>query len=135
MQRPLYQSMALLVQALANCRKSDQMSAWEDRHEARMQRLVKNHLPSGSGWDCGTTWSDERSTANKLVFWGSYHHMDESGGYAGWTEHTITVTADLAHGFQLKISGRDRNQIKDYLHDLFDSSLRRLIDEKLEFAE
>jgi hypothetical protein len=32
----------------------------------------------------------------------------------------VTVTGSLLSGINLKISGRDRNQIKDYLHDMFD---------------
>jgi hypothetical protein len=48
--------------------------------------------------------------------------MDDGGGYDGWTEHTITVTPSF-RGFDLTISGRDRNDIKDYLHQTFDHVL------------
>lgn len=49
--------------------------------------------------------------------------MNENGFYDGWTEHTITVRADLAHGFKISISGRNRNEIKDYLHEVFSDCL------------
>jgi len=45
--------------------------------------------------------------------------MDEYGGYDGWTEHTITVRPDLIHTIVLGISGRNRNDIKDYLYDVY----------------
>lgn len=53
----------------------------------------------------------------------AFHHMNESGYYDGWTGHTITVKASLSHKFTLTISGRDRNGIKEYLHDTYNSWL------------
>jgi hypothetical protein len=44
--------------------------------------------------------------------------MNEGGMYDAWTEHTIRVRPSLSSGFTLTISGRDRNEIKEYLHEL-----------------
>ena len=82
-------------------------------------------LPSGSGWDEGTKIDLEASHADKFVLYGSYRHMDECGGYDGYTNHTITVTPSLASDFNLRISGRNRNDIKDYLFQTFDYALRQ----------
>jgi hypothetical protein len=49
--------------------------------------------------------------------------MNETGFYDGWTDHTIKVRASLIHGVRLSISGRDRNDLKDHLHELFESAL------------
>ena len=103
--------------AIENCEKSENWE-WRDRHAEDLIRIVREG-PSGSGWDCGTSFDKDRSSRNKLVFFGSYHHMDEMGGYDGWTEHQIIVTPSLFDGIDIKITGRNRNDIKEYLHDLF----------------
>ena len=95
-----------------------------DTHETTIERLVKDFMPSGSGFDSGTKLDLDASHADKLVFTTSYHHMDESGSYDGWTEHTVTVTPSLAHAFNIRISGRNRSDIKDYIHQAFSDALR-----------
>jgi hypothetical protein len=45
--------------------------------------------------------------------------MDEHGHYDGWTEHKLIITLSLPNEFRLSITGRNRNQIKDYLYELF----------------
>lgn len=126
-QNKLYSVLASLIQARANCAKSGN-AEWLAKHTDHAEQIVRDFLPSGSGWDNGTTLDIERSTSNRLVFTGSYHHMDESGGYDGWTDHTITVSPDLSSGFTLSISGRNRNEIKDYLSDLFHGALSEQIE-------
>lgn len=88
-----------------------------------IEKLVKNKFPSGAGFDAGTKLDLGRSTGEKLVFTTSFHHMDEHGGYDGWTEHTITVKPSMQFDFDLKVSGRDRNGIKDYIAEQFDYTL------------
>lgn len=78
---------------------------------------VGREAPSGSGLDAGTFLCEE-SRGNVLVFCTSFHHMDEHGGYDGWTEHKVVVKPAF-YGIDIRITGRDRNQIKDYLGDLF----------------
>ena len=48
--------------------------------------------------------------------------------YDGWTNHTLTVRASLQFGIDLTISGRNRNQIKEYLYETFQCALTDLID-------
>jgi hypothetical protein len=122
MQRKLYQELAALIGAIHNCRKMGN-AEWEPRHTDRLESLVKDHMPSGSGIDNGTTLDLDASTPNRLVFNTAYHHMNDGGMYDGWTEHTVTVTPDLASGYDLHISGRDRNAIKEYLSDTFGQCL------------
>ena len=118
----LYQQLATSLQAMRNCEKSGN-AEWLVKHRDNIDQIVRDHMPSGSGVDAGTAmWIDD-STPNKLLFRLSFHHMNVDGYYAGWTDHTVTVTADLAAGFDLKISGRDREGIKEYLAELFHSAL------------
>jgi hypothetical protein len=121
--RPVYQQIASTLQAIENCRKTDNKE-WLAKHEQRLRNLVAERMPRGSGFDNGTFLFD-RSTPNKLMFSTSYHHMDEYGGYDGWTGHTVTVTPSLAFGFEIKINGRDRNDIKEYIAEEFDTALRK----------
>lgn len=81
-----------------------------------LRHLQANYLPRGSGIDLGTTVVGLHKGA--VVFSTSFHHMNEVGFYDGWTEHKITVTPTF-DGMDIRISGKDRNGIKDYLHDVF----------------
>ncbi len=131
MNSKLYSTLASLVQARINCdNATPRNDEWFDKHTDRIEELVKEHMPSGSGFDSGTKLDLDLSEPNKLVFLTSFHHMAESGMYDGWTEHTVIVTPDLAFGFRLKITGRDRNQIKEYIRELFQNDLNAEATEK-----
>jgi len=112
-----YQRIAHLLLAIENCQRSGN-GEWEEKHRERVGDIVKEG-PSGAGWDLGTKLDWDRSSPERLVFFGEYHHMDEGGGYAGWTAHRVMVRPSLAFGMEISISGRDRNQIKGYLYDMF----------------
>ena len=120
--RPLYRAIAEKLQAIENCRKSGNLE-WEARHGDAIEELVNSHMPSGSGFDNGTTLDTSASTPDKLVFQTAFHHMDENGMYAGWTDHSVTIKASLASGFDMRIGGRDRNGIKDYIAECFSQAL------------
>lgn len=93
------------------------------------EMFIKNHAPSGSGFDCGTTLLS--ASEAKLVFSTEYHHMNDVGVYDGWTRHKIIIKASLIDhcGFDMKITGRDRNDIKDYIADLFTDFLTTDVEE------
>ena len=119
---PVYARLAQLIQARENCAKTNNLE-WLRRHGETAQKIIENHLPSGSGFDSGTKIDLEASNPNKVVLYVAYHHMDENGFYNGWTNHAITVKPDLAFGFTLSISGRDRNDFKEYAYQCFQSAL------------
>lgn len=91
--------------------------------EIELETITQQYLPHGSGFDSGTKIDTDKSQSNKLVFSTSFHHMDENGFYDGWTEHTITVRPDFVFNLDIKISGSNRNDIKDYIHECFYHSL------------
>lgn len=109
------QRISELLQAIRNCEASGNLE-WRAKHAQRLVDIVVSG-PSGSGWDCGTRL-DAASTPYKLIFFGSWHHMDESGMYDGWTEHKIIVRPAFI-GVDLTVTGRNRNGIKDYIGELF----------------
>lgn len=127
MKRALYKELALLVTAIDNCEKSKNAS-WQERHATRLEMLVRNHMPHGAGIDTGTKFRLDLSSPNKLVFAAPFHHMDENGGYYGWTKHNILVYPDLLSDIRLSISGPNRNDIKEYLHETFFYALTGEID-------
>jgi hypothetical protein len=81
--RYLYSELASLIQARKNCIAS-RNEEWEAKHEATILSLVKDNLPSGSGFDSGTKIDLDASHGERLVFFTDFHHMDESGFYDGW---------------------------------------------------
>jgi hypothetical protein len=125
-QRPLYRELASLLQAIENCRKSSNLE-WHGRHQDRLAKLVSNGMPSGGGIDNGTKLDIDACRPGKLVFTFGYHHMNESGMYDGWTEHVLTVTPSF-DGIDLRISGRDRNQIKEYLYETYHYALTQAVE-------
>ncbi len=115
------QQISSLLAAIANCKKHGN-TEWLARHTERLARQLE-HMPNGNGFDSGTQLDTVRSTPERLVFTTAFHHMDENGCYDGWTDHTVTVRASLLCGLQLTIWGRDRNGIKDYIHEAFVQAL------------
>jgi hypothetical protein len=125
MARYLYSELASTIDACKTCAKDlPRMAEWYGKHKKNILALVREHMPSGSGFDCGTTIDYDDSHAEKLVFTTSFHHMNSDGYYCGWTEHTVTVTPSFIGGFNLRISGRNANNIKEYIHDAFSSALK-----------
>jgi hypothetical protein len=108
---------AYLLDAMRNCEKSGN-AEWYSRHHDRLAAVL-SESPSGSGWDCGTTLQVEKCNASRLVFTGSFHHMNEVGMYDGWTDHTVTARPSFDGRVDVTMSGRDRNQMKDYMVQLF----------------
>ncbi len=118
MKTKLYAQLAMLICARLNC-ISKGNSEWEAKHEEQILSIVKDTAPSGSGIDCGTKINLDDSAPEKLVFDFSYHHMNDGGYYDGWTEHRLIVTPSLQFGCNLKITGKDRNDTKEYLHEVY----------------
>lgn len=123
-QKTLIQAIAQAFAHWCNC-TGGKNPEWESITKDRLDDLI-NMMPRGSGIDDYPKLDFEKSTPNKLVFEFGYHHMSEHGYYDGWTEHVLTVTPSF-DGFDLKISGKDRNQIKDYLYDCFHCALSAIV--------
>jgi len=116
--KKIYQDIASKLGAMENCRKSGN-DEWLEKHGQAIMDICKNDMPSGSGFDNGTQLNWDKSTPEKLVFETSFHHMNDGGYYDGWTNHTVTVTPSLQFGFNLKVSGPNRNEIKSYIYEMF----------------
>lgn len=83
-------------------------------HFTDLLRQCENFLPSGSGFDDGT--SIVSASWDKIVLQTSYHHMSEHGVYTEWTGHKIIVTPSfMPEHVNIAIGGRNVNDIKNYI--------------------
>lgn len=88
-----------------------------------VEAFVKSRFPSGSGFDMGTKLVWDKSHPEQLEFKTAFHHMDGGGFYSGWTEHHIIVKPSLLFDIDIRISGKNRNEIKDHIHEVFNHVL------------
>jgi len=128
MNKKVYQALASAIGARIRCKKNGN-DEWFPKWEDRINEIIANYLPQGSGIDSGNTINMEKSHSNKIVIESGYHCMDEYGGYDGWIDFSIIITPDLVTGFGAKITGRfsDRHNkyspVREYLYDIYISAL------------
>lgn len=115
-----YRIISTAIGARDRCAKSGNKE-WETKHQDRIDSCLES-FPSGSGFDSGTKL-DESSTPERLVFNTSFHHMNDGGYYDGWTEHQVIITPSLEMGYSMRITGRNRNDIKELIGDYFSDCL------------
>ena len=125
--KPVYQVIASAFQARLNCEKSGN-TEWHGRHADRIESLVQELAPSGSGFDNGTSFNMEESKPERLVFDTAFHHMNDGGYYDGWSHHKVIVTPSLVFGFDMRITGQNKRDIKEYMLDVFSEFLSKNID-------
>jgi hypothetical protein len=109
--------LSMKFQAYKNCIQSNN-DEWRDKHEDAINKMLEL-LPSGSGFNAGTSFDWEKSTPNKLIFNFEYQHLAD-GYYVDWTQHKIIVTPTFG-GYSMRITGKDYEQSKDYFYDVFNS--------------
>lgn len=132
-QVPLYRVLSETFEAYKRCQATPGHE-WANRHGGRIHKLCFAYMPSGAGWDNGTSFDFDASRPDHLVFTGAYHHMVE-GTYDGWTSHKVIVRPSLSQGIYIRITGRNRDDVKAYLHDVFSEALHTLVDPKTCFGK
>ena len=95
----------------------DTGAPFADMAQDELQRLAREYLPSGSGFDSGCYIELDESRRDKIVIRCDFHHLNENGFYSGWTTHRAIVTPCLLFGFALRITGKDKDGIKEYIAD------------------
>ena len=121
---------AALIVAIQNCQRPgfNGHPDYPEKHIEALEALALKHLPHGSGFDSGSTFDIDASSAECLVIRTSFHHMDENGFYCGWSHHVVRIRAHLAFGFVVRISGPNTREIKDYMGDVFYSALSTMVE-------
>lgn len=126
MKNRLYKQIALSLNARTNCIKSNNdvwFNKWSDKIEE-----YNAGLPSGSGFDSGSEINTGESRDEKIVINTSYHFMDENGYYDGWYDYKIVIKPSLIFDFTLTIHGINRNDLKDYIYEIFQLCLMAYVD-------
>jgi len=119
----VYQILARTLQSLRNCTNED----WIEKYSNKI-KLIENNLPSGSGINSGCKILVDNCNDSKIVIQCDFHHMDDNGYYCGWTEHKCIITPDF-NDFNMKITGNNKNMIKDYLFDTIYQDLNKEVKE------
>lgn len=89
----------------------------------KLDKLAREFLPSGAGFDSGTS-IDPRSTCDKLILNTQFHHLDIHGSYSHWTSHAVIVRPCMVYGLNIQVKGRDSQDIKSHILEVFDCMLR-----------
>lgn len=126
----LYKYLANQLSRIAYMERNDRDEDADDLRST-VDDFVKANFPSGSGFDTGTHLDWDKSTKERLVFRTEFHHMNDVGMYDGWTQHEVIVKPSLLFYIDVRVTGRDRNQIKDYIGETFNHILMRDEDFKL----
>jgi len=96
-------------------------SDFEDMKEQKLE-LIKDMLPDGSGFDCGTKILFDECKKDKIVLYFAYHHLNSNGYYDGWTYHKVILKPTF-QDYDILITGRDKNMCKDYFYDVLNKEI------------
>lgn len=120
----IYQILGVANQARINC-ISAKNDVWREKWEDKINTIVNNYLPHGSGIDGKLEFNFEKSTQDKLIIDSEFHFMNENGFYDGWSNFSVVVTPDW-RDCNIYVVGRFRKKYsdtKDYLQDIFSEAL------------
>ena len=117
--RTILRAFSEALQAMRNCEKSGN-AEWHGRWSSYIAKL-QAELPHGSGLDGKVEFILDKCNSRRVVIFVEFHHM-KHGYYVGCTDHEIIVTATHC-GPEIRVTGKDRNGIKDYLAELFYDAL------------
>lgn len=123
MKRTILRAIAAHIAARNNCVDSGN-TEWLGKHMDAIDSLARL-LPSGSGFDRGTQIDKDNSRQSRIVLETAFHHMDDNGYYCGWTNHLVIITPCF-EGFDVRVTGRNYRQIKDFIADTFHTALLEL---------
>jgi hypothetical protein len=121
MKTTVVSKLASLLQARQNCIQSQNLE-WEIKHTNNIYAIVMDYMPHGSGIDNEMMIDLDRSNTKRIVFTFGFHHMNEDGYYDGWTDHELWVYPAF-DGIDMRITGPNRNWVKDHLYDTFNWAL------------
>ncbi len=104
------EKLALAFQAKEVCKDSEILDRWE----VLIEKILCT-LPSGGGF-AGTEVKEVSS--KKVILATEFYHVSQNGHREGVTSHRITFTPTLV-GTDIKVSGRNFNDVKSYIAEVF----------------
>jgi hypothetical protein len=103
---------------------------WYNLHTGALTDLLKDQLPSGSGFDSGVDLNSDLTDvkAERFVFDCPFHCMNENGFYTDWTEFRVTVTPSFVGKMNIEIERTgglvdDEEHLADYICEAMYDSL------------
>lgn len=104
-----------IIQAIAGALERSGKPFIDEGRDELLDRIEKEFLPSGSGFDSGVTIDREKSSKYCIYLDFGYHHMNGDGYYTGWTKHRVTVRPSF-DGIDMRITGR-KGEADGYIKD------------------
>ena len=86
--------------------------------------LFKEVLPNGNGIEAGCVIS-LKSTKKRIVIDTLYWHTNDSDETSRWTAHQVIITPSFEREINIRITGKNKDNVKDYLHDIFREALMK----------
>ena len=125
--KTLAQALAETVGSRISCINAGD-TEWQSNAEYKIENTLIPKLPSGSGINSGNEIDYEKSTGERLVINSAFHTMDEYGGYDGWVNYRVIVTAPLRFGLDINIIGnfssnKNAYGLKEYLYEIYGYTL------------
>jgi hypothetical protein len=124
----MYQKLATCFVARENCAKTGN-DEWFEKHTNSIETIL-DYLPHGSGFDTDIKLDYDASSIDRLVLYGSFHSMDEMGGYDGWIDFSVIIKPSLSFGFEARINGRfgKKQDLKTYIVEFLSECLSKEIE-------
>ena len=122
----VYSAIVTAYEARAYCDKSGN-DDWFFNWDSKLKTIEREILPNGGGFDC----YPEIISANddKIIIHGSFHCMDEMGGYDGWLEFAVIVRPSLQFGAYCKVKARGMKwprryaDMREYIQEVYNDAL------------
>ena len=105
-----------LYQKIARVMSQKNSLKWEDL------KLLNELLPNGNLIRReGGTMISLKSTETKIVIDTAYWHYETSR----WTEHQVVITPSFEDEINIRVTGKNEDNIKEYLQDIFREALMK----------
>jgi hypothetical protein len=120
---PLYRALAGTADAYHRS-----LNVMASMHAERAAYIAREYLPSGSGFDAGTEFDLDSSSATKLTFSTSYRRMGESGLYEPTERFYVIARPCFVRTLTLELMRPDTSEESenaDYIGETFHEVLLR----------
>lgn len=134
--KPLYLALAILQARHYNLLARGNLNVGMlQAVRGEIDRLVRQHLPSGSGFDKGVEWFQQKDQHlhTRLSFKADFHPMDDAGNYWPWVTFNVTAEARF-DGIDVRVKSANVSRqhraagLPDYVAEVFHDALVAEVD-------
>lgn len=87
--------------------------------------MLQELLPIGNGINYGCVISLKKSTEKRIVIYTAYWHPNDSYETSRWTHHQIVITPSFEREINIRVTGKNVDNIKEYLQEVFREALMK----------